>query len=555
MNNEINILKRKLQREMQARKDAETLLEEKSSKLYQTLLDVKDSENILKSALSSMSEGLLLTNMEHEIILCNEQLKNIYAEWAYIFHKGIGLNNIFEPYIQHPSLLDMLEAGKQHCSFEINLFDGKIISVHVQVNQEGVIASTHQDVTSVKAVTREQQNLLLKLLNAQKMEAIGKMSGTIAHDFNNIIAAIKGYASFLDEDIPEQPDLRNSVDKIIIATDKAENLVKQILNYSKQQKQVYQSVSLDKLLQECVNLTLPTLENGISIHYEDNTDNLYVEGNESQLNQVIMNLLSNARDAVTVGKGLIKVSSQSFNTLDLNQPNYKIFQFMPKDCYTIIAGLHVFLEPCVKITVFDNGLGMPKNILKNTFELFFSTKNIQKGSGFGMYSVANIITEHAGGIKIYSKPGYGTVCEVIFLMNKKHRETQQTLDINNKLDNERNKNVLLVDDDEEVGLMLHQVFARNKIRAHYVNSGKKALQLIIDNPAKWSVILCDQMMPELKGTDILKNLRDLEISTPFIIHSGHIEDEDSNPHLQLADHIIKKPTDYNEIIKILQSFL
>jgi signal transduction histidine kinase/CheY-like chemotaxis protein len=555
MNNEINILKRKLQREMQARKDAETLLEEKSSELYQTLLDVKDSENILKSALSSMNEGLLLTNMEHKIILCNKQLKNIYSEWAYMFHKDIDLSHVFEPYIQHPSFLHMLEVGRQHCSFEINLFDGKIISVHVLINKEGVIASTHQDVTSVKAVTREQQNLLLKLLNAQKMEAIGKMSGTIAHDFNNIIAAIKGYASFLDEDIPEQPVLRNSVDKIIIATEKAENLVKQILDYSNQQKQIYQSVSLDKLLQECVNLTLSTLEDRISIHYEDNSDNLYVKGNESQLNQVIMNLLSNARDAVTVGKGLIKVSSESLSTLDLNQPNYKIFKLMPKDCYTIIAGLHVFLEPCVRITVSDNGLGMPKNILKNTFELFFSTKNIQKGSGFGMYSVANIITEHAGGIKIYSKPGFGTICEVVFLMHKKHKETQHILNIKHKFDSKRDKSVLLVDDDEEIGLMLHQVFSRSKIKAHYVNSGKKALKLIHNNPSKWNVILCDQMMPGLKGTDILKNLRDNGISIPFIIHSGHIEDEASNPHLQLADHIIKKPTNYSEIINILQSYL
>ena len=204
----------------------------------------------------------------------------------------------------------------------------------------------------------------------------------------------------------------------MIATEKAENLVKQILDYSDQHKQVYQSVSLNKLLQECVNLTLSTLEKKISIHYEDNTNDLYLEGNESQLNQVMMNLLSNARDAVTAGKGLIKVSSQSFNTLDLNQPNYMIFQYMPNDCYTIIAGLHVFLEPCVKITVFDNGLGMPKNVLENTFELFFSTKDIHKGSGFGMYSVASIITEHAGGIKIYSKPGFGTVCEVVLPLNK-----------------------------------------------------------------------------------------------------------------------------------------
>ncbi|MBL4661626.1 MAG: hypothetical protein JKY19_14805 [Alcanivoracaceae bacterium] len=444
MNNEINILKRKLQREMQARKDAETLLEEKSGELYQTLLDVKDSENILKSALSSMSEGLLLTNMKHEIILCNGQLKKIYLEWAYMFHRGITLSNVFEPYIQHPAFLQMLEKGDNFCSFEINLFNGKIISVHIHMSKEGFIASTHQDVTSVRAATQEQQNLLLKLLNAQKMEAIGKMSGTIAHDFNNIIAAIKGYASFLDEDIPDEPILRNSVNKIMIAAEKAENLVKQILNYSNQQKQVHQSVSVNKLLQECVNLTLPTLEDQVTINYRDNVDNLFVEGNESQLNQIIMNLLSNARNAITTKKGSIQVKSQYHRSLDINQPNCKIYQFMPKDCYSIIAGLHVFVEPCVKITVRDNGQGMPQSILENVFKLFFSTKSIQKGSGFGMYSVANIITEHAGGIKIYSKPNFGTVCEIVIPMNKKSREIRPALKINDKLYNKDDNIVLIV---------------------------------------------------------------------------------------------------------------
>ena len=543
MSSEIDILKRKLQREMQAREEAEMLLEEKSEQLYETLLEVKDNEEILKSALSSMSEGLLLTNMNHEIILCNEQLKYIYEEWTPLFHKGITLDDSFEPYIQHPAFLQMFEKNLRQCSFEVSLSNGKIISVHVCINEESIIASTHQDVTDVKAVTQEQQKLLLELLSAQKMEAIGKMSGTIAHDFNNIIAAIKGYASFLDEDIPNDEGLRNSVDKIKIATDRAEGLVKQILEYSSQEKPQYHSVSVHKLLQESCNLILPTLNDNIIIKYDNKHEDLLVQGNESQLSQIIMNVLSNARNAFAAAKGTINISYQLYTSFDLNQPNYKVFQFLPRDCYSVIAGLHVFTDPCVKISIRDNGLGMSKNIIGHIFDLFFSTKNAQKGSGFGMYSVANIITEHLGGIKLYSKPNFGTTCEIVIpINNKPDKETQ-------------NKTVMIIDDDEQIGFMLNQAINRKKIKSKYINSSTEALKQILNNPNKWSAIISDQMMPEQKGTDILRTLRDLNILTPFILYSGHIDDEAYNPYLKLADCIIKKPSENSEIINILTGLI
>ncbi|MBL4661627.1 MAG: response regulator [Alcanivoracaceae bacterium] len=103
--------------------------------------------------------------------------------------------------------------------------------------------------------------------------------------------------------------------------------------------------------------------------------------------------------------------------------------------------------------------------------------------------------------------------------------------------------------------MLHQFLARNKVKSNYINSSKEALQQILDNPEKWNVILCDQIMPELNGTDILKRLRDENILIPFIIHSGHIDGAASNPHLKLADHIIKKPASRDKIINILQKYI
>ncbi len=551
---DIKTIKEQLSREIEAKVKAEILLEQKTEELYDTLLSEQNSENLFRSAIGSIKEGILLTNRQHNVILCNKQLKNIYIDWAYIFCPGGNINDLFEPYMKHPTFIKMLAENRDHCSFEINLFDGKIIAVNVRVNQDGIIASSHEDVTQLRAVTDEQQNLLMKLLNSQKMEAIGKMSGTIAHDFNNIIAAIKGYASFLDEDIPNDPNLRNSVDKIINATDKATNLVKQILQYRHRQKPNYHSVCVNSLLNECMNLGKAIVDSTIEIHYEDNPEQPFIDGYEPQLNQVVMNLLSNAKDAIVKNPGYISITCQTFETLDLNQPNYNIYQFMPKDCYSIIAGMHVFLHPCVKITITDNGIGMPENVLKNTFELFFSTKQEHKGSGFGMYSVANIITEHAGGIKIYSKPQHGTICEIVIPVKKSYQIKSVNKKTTTKYD-KKDQSVMLIDDDEDVGLMLHQVFIRNNIKAAYFASANKALDEITNKPQKWGLIICDHMMPEMSGTDLLKAIRDHEIAIPFILHTAHIRNSDSKQVLPLANHIIKKPTSHEEIIKIVQSYM
>lgn len=554
VNNRIKALEEQLASEIQARKRAEGLLENKTGELYETLLAEQNSKSLFRNAISSIKEGILLTDRQHNVILCNEQLKKIYIDWAYIFCQDVNIKELFEPYMKHPTFIKMLADKRDHCSFEINLFDGKIIAVNVRVNQEGVIASSHEDVTQLRAVTKEQQNLLMKLLNSQKMETIGKMSGTIAHDFNNIIAAIKGYASFLDEDIPDDPNLRNSVDKILNATDKATNLVKQILQYRHKQKPNYHSVCVNSLLNECINMSKAVVGNNIEIHFEDNQEQPFIDGYEPQLSQVIMNLLSNAKDAIVKAPGHISITCQLFETLDLNQPNYQIYQFMPKDCYSIIAGMPVFLQPCVKIAITDNGIGMPENVLKNTFELFFSTKQEHKGSGFGMYSVANIITEHAGGIKIYSKPQHGTICEIVIPVKKSYQVKPICQNTATKYD-KKDQSVMLVDDDEDVGLMLHQVFIRNNIKASYFISANKALDAITSNPQKWRLIICDHMMPDMSGIDLLKAIRDHDIATPFILHTAHISNNDTKQVLPLADDIIKKPTSHEKIIRMVKSYL
>ena len=555
MSKEIESLKRKLERESLAREAAEQLLEERSNDLYNSLLEIQDSENLLKKALSSMLEGLLLTTPNHDIILCNEQLKTLYPENSHVFHKGMNIEHLFSAFTHNPAFLHMQENNLQQCTFELTDTDERTIAVSVKRGSDGTLASTHRNITATKAATQEQQKLLFQLMQAQRMESIGKMAGGIAHDFNNIIAAIKGYAGFLDEDIPEDPNLRNSVDKILKAAQKAEDLVQHILDYGQADKvQQVEAIEVQSLVKESLHMIEATLDSNIKLECTDKSEPLYFAGNPSQLSQILMNILTNAVRAIGKTKGKISIQWEQCKNLDLNQPNFAAQRFLSAEPYTVVAGLHIFSDPCIKLTIRDTGCGMDQHVLDHLFDLHFSTKK-EQGHGMGMSTVVRLVTEHSGGIKIYSKPNHGTVCEIVIPAETQNLPKTESEQSNTQPQAQTPSRVLIIDDDEEVGLMLFQTLKRAGIDVEFANSSITGLECILKSPEQWQAIISDQMMPVLKGTDLLLALREQGYNTPFIIYSGHISNDSHSNALHLADHVLKKPLEKDKLLAVLDSYL
>jgi len=552
MTEDLTSLSKKLAREIKAREVAEQLLEDRSDELYNSLLDIQDNEDLLKKALNSMQEGLLMINGSYEVVLFNEKLRTIYPEWSHCFHQGVRIEQLFSLFTQHPALDTLDESEDNTTSFEINLTDGRTIAVSVTRSQDGTLSSTHKDVTTIKASFQEQQRLLIKLMQAQRMDSIGKMAGSIAHDFNNIIAAIKGYAGFLEEDIPDDPKLKNSVLKINQAASKAEELVQHILDYGQPDKIKFTAVEVHPLINDSINLVKATLPDRIRLQYQNNLYPGYFSGSASQLGQIVVNLLTNAVQAMGNQTGKISIKWDRHNKCDLTQPNYSATGFFAKDAGVIVAGLHIFSSPCIRISIRDDGCGMSKHTLEHMFDLFFSTKDQREGHGLGMYSVMRLITEHAGGIRIHSKPGIGTLCEVVIPAElPQHTEQVEPLE----LDIQSGASVLLVDDEHDAGHVLSHALHRAGIPTQHFDRAPQALQAFMEQPEHWKVIISDQMMPDMRGTQLLKKLRDQGYQTPFIIYSGHIMDDDHAEHTSLANHVLKKPMDIKTLINTVKQYL
>ncbi len=555
MSDQIKLLKNKLARETLAREEAEQLLEKKTDELYDTLLNVSENQTLLKSALAGMQEGFLLTDQDSYILLFNNQLKNIYAQWAPSIHDGMNIKDFLFPVTEHPAYQNMISDGQNKCTFEIKLETGEVIAVTVNRNKENMIASTHRNITKDKAILAEQQKTILKLLQAQKMESIGKMASTVAHDFNNVIAAIKGYTSFLIEDIPQDDKgLIDSVEKIQQAANRAEDMVKQILNYSNHDKPTFELTHVGRMIRESIDLIEPNLPKHIGLAYTAKDEPIFTLGNTSQLTQVIVNIINNAINAIGKNQGEIKVSYEIVAQIDLNQPNYKIQQFLPKDAHHVIAGLHVFTDQCIKVNIHDNGPGMTPNIMDQLFDLFFTTRNSNTGTGLGMYGAAKIITDHIGGIKVYSKQNYGTYIEIILPLKEKHTENKSLDTSIHQSEIKEKFQVLIIDDNQEVGLFLNKNLSRAGFISKYVDNPELGLQEILMYPKRWKVIICDQKMPNLKGLNILKTIRAQGIDTPFILASGYIDEYAEALDTKLANHMIAKPIDVVNLNRILRGY-
>ncbi|MBX2867596.1 MAG: response regulator [Acidiferrobacterales bacterium] len=548
--------RRKFERERAARVEAERLLERISEELYQSLLETKDSQDMLQSAMSSMADGFLLLNANDEIIVANEQIRKIYSNRQHIFETGKSIVEGFQELVSHPDYITVKSGSKPEAYFEIEYADETIVSVSIASTPEGHLASTHRDITALKKSEVEKRDLLIDLMRSQRMEAIGRMSGMIAHDFNNIIAAIQGFAGFLQEDLPEDPALHDMVHRIISATSRAQDLIKQILEYGNQQQASVHQVSLIPVIDDCVEMLLPTLETRIDVDVDAPEKPTWIEGNESRLGQLFTNLLTNSARAIKEDSGSIKVTVEVFEGLDLNQYHPAGSEIDPEINYAIaVLGNLNYSGNCVVVNVIDTGCGMTQTECDRIFEMYFTTRENAIHGGVGMSSVAEVVTEYEGGIKVSSKKGSGTAVTVVFpLLNKPQFASNQAV-LDSKATTTHVLDVLLIDDDTSVGDMAKTMLERSGISVEYLSSSKQAVDHISENPSRWKLIISDQIMPDLKGTDLYLEIRNREINLPFIICSGKIDTESEMVIRALKIDVIPKPIDKQFMLEKIQPYL
>jgi len=277
--------------------------------------------------------------------------------------------------------------------------------------------------------------------------------------------------------------------------------------------------------------------------------------NETRLGRLFTNLFTNACHAMAETSGRLSVLIEQFDQLDLEHSQCGHPDFPVGESSTTVSGHKLFNAPCVRVTVLDTGTGIEREVMARIFEMYFSTRGAGTHRGVGMSSVADITSSYGGGIKLTSRPGVGTAVEVVFPIVSRPTVGQPSAKAQPCAISREARDVLLIDDDEDVGEMIQQMLQREGVSTDYQVSAPTALDRLLADPKQWKLVISDQIMPDLKGSDIYLRLREAGITIPFIICSAQIDPGSAQIVDALKDDFLSKPVDQDELLDKVRKYL
>ena len=362
-----------------------------------------------------------------------------------------------------------------------------------------------------------------QLRHAQKMEAVGRLAGSVAHDFNNLLSVIISYASLVLSDLKEVDPLRTDIDSILKAGEKAADLTRQLLAFSRQQVLAPRLVDLNKIVRESEKMLRRLIGEDVTllIHCAKTLSKVKVDPN--QIDQVILNLAINARDAMPSGG---KLSIETKDVM-LDSP-------YTHDHFGVVQGPHVMLA------VTDTGVGMDKETQARIFEPFFTTKELGKGTGLGLSTVFGIVQQSGGNVWVYSELGGGTTFK-IYLPVAEGVETDFP-EVGEPTTLTGTETVLLVEDQDEVRQVTHEILRRYGYHVIEARNAGEALLTCEQHPRTIHLLLTDVVMPQMSGRELAGRLGRIRHDMKVLYMSGYTDN--AIVHHGILDsgiHYLQKP--------------
>jgi len=404
-------------------------------------------------------------------------------------------------------------------NFKTGLMSARLIPI----NNEPHVLSITRDIS--ERVTAEQTRIDLerRLQQAQKMESVGRLAGGIAHDLNNMLGPIIGYAEMLVEDLGQGDPRLEAALQIVQAGTRAEAIIRQLLAYSRKQALEMKAVHINTLLQNFEQLLRRMLREDIVIHLTLDPSLPQVNGDIGQLEQVVMNLAINAQDAMPDG-GELTFKTQSVELDD----------FYANQLQTVAPGSYVLLS------VSDTGIGMDEKTRSQIFEPFFTTKEKSKGTGLGLASVYGIVKQHGGNIWVYSYPGEGTTFK-LYLPVASRIVAEDPPGRQATAIAEGNETILVVEDDGHLRSMTRTLLSRKGYTTLLAANGPEALELIDRYQGQIDLLLTDVIMPGMDGRELAHLIKRQRPRIKLLYMSGYPEDVISQKGLLEEALVLQKP--------------
>ena len=386
--------------------------------------------------------------------------------------------------------------------------------------------------------TSEKRQLEAQLIQSQKLEGIGQLAGGVAHDFNNILTAIIGYAQLVYLNMQNDDTNRGHIKHILDYSEKAATITKSLLAFSRKQTTNLSCFNVNDLISDFQKLLLRLMPENIEIQTQFTSQKLSVLVDQVQLEQVIMNLATNARDAMPDG-GLIIIAT---NMTEIDQ------EFIKSNGYGRTGSY-------AQITMADMGRGMNRQTLDKIFEPFFTTKEPGKGTGLGMTIVYNIVSRHNGFITVESEPGKGTRVRILLPI------VQAAEDVNGSKTEEYieqggARTILVAEDDSGIRDLITTILTERGYEVIGVADGVEAVKQFSENREKVSLVMLDGIMPKKNGREAYLEIRAMKPDVKVIFMSGYLENMLDFDHLMEREiHFLQKPVLPLDILKKIQELL
>jgi signal transduction histidine kinase/ActR/RegA family two-component response regulator len=378
-----------------------------------------------------------------------------------------------------------------------------------------------------------------QLLQAQKMEAVGRLAGGVAHDFNNLLTAMKGYAELTLNRPGLDPEVRADVDQIHKAGDQAASLTKQLLAFSRRQPLEPKVIDLNDVVVEMDAMLRRLIGEDIELCSNLEGEDVRFRGDSGQIEQVIINLVVNARDAMPDG-GRLTIETRKV-TLD---------QAACLEIHDARPGEFV----CLAIQ--DSGSGIPKDIIDQIFEPFFSTKGPGKGTGLGLAVVYGVIRQHDGWISVYSEPGEGTVFK-IYLPASEDDEVPERADEAPELRvRGSGQRILLVEDEEAVRTFATRALRENGYVVCEAASADEALDIFDREAGQFDVVFSDVVLPGLSGIRLVDRLLSLRPDLEVLLSSGYTDQKSQWPVIrEKGFRFLQKPYSLPDLLGAIEDIV
>jgi PAS domain S-box-containing protein len=404
-------------------------------------------------------------------------------------------------------------------------------------DENGLYAGSEAIVTDIS----ENKKMQRQLIQSQKMEALGTMAGGFAHEFKNILQAIKLWTEGALQDLPQESELHNNLNRVLQSINKGSDIVHQILLFSRDQKPELKPIKLSSILMDGLKMVRAALPTTIVIQSDIDPTAGYILGDAVRMHQVLLNLCTNAAHAMREKVGRLNVGLKN---IQIERGSHGHWRRVNPGSY-------------VQLTVQDNGIGMDSQTMERIYEPFFTTKEQGEGTGMGLATVHGIVEDHGGSIEVESAPGEGTTFHILFprcdyLEQEKDLAPVESKPLVMPTGNER---ILFVDDELTLTEIVKKMLERLGYEVVAKSSSVEALETFLAQPENFDLIIADQTMPHITGVALAHEVSRIRPDIPIILCTGVMDSHKLDKKTSGIREILSKPVTISKLAQVVRQTL